>query len=66
MATVRLGVCPHCGKERELAYLKFGVIQATLCVYCLKRYLDESVIPRLKNNNDTSTDKVMIGESDNG
>ena len=40
MATIKTGCCPSCGKERELAFVKFGVIQATMCPYCLHKYLD--------------------------
>ena len=62
MATVKTGVCPSCGKERELAYFQFGVIKSTMCVHCLKRYLDSAVIPRLIKNNNTDDDRVLIGE----
>lgn len=62
MATVKTGVCPSCAKERELAYFQFGVIKCTLCVHCLKRYLDSAVIPRLIKNNNTDDDRVLIGE----
>ena len=62
MATIKVGVCPSCGKERELAYFQFGVIKTTLCVYCLKKYLDNAVIPRLSRNNDTSDDNCLIGD----
>lgn len=62
MATIKVGVCPSCGKERELAYFQFGVIKTTLCVYCLKKYLDNAVIPRLTRNNDTSDDDCLIGD----
>lgn len=62
MANIKLGVCPSCGKERELAYVKFGVIQATMCPYCLYKYLDCYVIPRLRVNNDKSTDKSLLSE----
>lgn len=60
MATIKTGVCPSCGKDRELAYFKFGVIQTTLCVYCLKRYLDSAVIPRLVKNSDTTDDNTLL------
>ena len=64
MANIKTGVCPACGKDRELAFFKFGVIQTTLCVYCLKRYLDISVIPRLIKNSDPSDDvSFIIGNS---
>lgn len=63
MANIKTGVCPTCGKERELAYIKFGVIQSTMCVYCLSKYLDKFIIPRLRNNNDESTDKCLINEN---
>ena len=61
MANIKTGVCPTCGKERELAYIKFGVIQSTMCVYCLSKYLDKCIIPRLRTNNDETTDKCQIG-----
>lgn len=64
MATVKTGICPCCGKERELAYFQLGVIKSTMCVYCLKKYLEVSVIPVLNRNNDTSTDNCLIGSRD--
>lgn len=60
MANIKTGVCPTCGKERELAYIKFGVIQSTMCVYCLSKYLDQCIIPRLRKNNDETTDRPLI------
>lgn len=57
---IKNGCCPCCGKERELAFFNFGVIKSTMCVYCLKKYLDKAVIPRLEVNNDTSTDRCII------
>lgn len=66
MATVKTGVCPSCGKDRELAYFQFGIIKTTLCVYCLKRYLDTAVIPRLVKNSKTDDDNVLIGSVLNG
>lgn len=65
MATIKTGVCPSCGKERELAYIKFGIIQATMCPFCLHRYLEKCILPRLTKNNDTSNDTCLIvGDSD--
>ena len=61
MATIKTGVCPSCGKDRELAYFQFGNIKSTMCVHCLKRYLDIAVIPRLVKNNDTKDDNCLIG-----
>lgn len=61
MATVKTGVCPSCGKDRELAYFQFGVIKSTICVHCLKRYLDSAVIPRLLKNNNIDDDECLIG-----
>ena len=60
MATVKTGVCPCCGKDRELAYFQFGVIKTTMCIYCIKRYIDSAVIPHLKMNNSTDDDKCLI------
>ena len=60
MATVKTGVCPSCGKDRELVYFQFGIIKSTMCVYCLKRYLDSAVIPRLLKNNNTDDDECLI------
>ena len=60
MANVKIGVCPSCGKERELAYIKLGIIQSTMCPYCLHKYLERCVIPRLQLNNDESTDNCQI------
>lgn len=65
MAIVKTGVCPSCGKDRELAYFQFGIIKSTLCVYCLKRYLDSSVIPRLLKNNNPDSDECLIGGFEN-
>lgn len=62
MANIKTGVCPSCGKERELAYIKFGVIQSTMCPYCLSKYLDICILPRLRKNNDDTTDKCQIDE----
>ena len=64
MATVKTGVCPSCGKDRELAYFQFGIVKATMCVHCLKRYIDNAVIPRLLKNQNPDTDRVLIGDSD--
>lgn len=61
MANIKSGVCPSCGKERELAYFQFGIIKSTMCVHCLNRYLEKCVIPRLLKNNNTSDDDYMIG-----
>lgn len=66
MATVKTGVCPSCGKDRELAYFQFGVIKCTLCVHCLKRYIDMAVIPRLVKNQSTDDDNCLIGRVENG
>lgn len=63
MANIKTVVCPTCGKERELAYIKFGVIQATMCIYCLEKYLSVSIIPRLQKNNRTDDDKCTITSS---
>ena len=60
MANLKVGICPSCGKERQLSLFKFGVIQSTMCPYCLYAYLGKCVIPRLSKNNDTSDDKPMI------
>jgi hypothetical protein len=57
---IKNGVCPCCGKDRELAYFQFGVIKSTMCVYCLQKYLEKAVIPRLAVNNDTSSDNCVI------
>lgn len=65
MATVKTGVCPSCGKERELAFFQFGIIKSTMCVYCLKRYLDLAVIPRLVKNSKTDDDECLIGDYTN-
>ena len=60
MANIKIGLCPSCGKERQLSAFKFGVIQSTMCPYCLYAYLGRCVLPRLKQNNDISDDKAMI------
>lgn len=66
MATIKTGVCPSCGKDRELAYFQFGIVKSTMCVHCLKRYLDQAVIPRLLKNNNPDDDVCMIGVVENG
>lgn len=60
MANIKTGICPSCGKDRELAFFKFGVIQSTLCVYCLKKYLEFAVIPRLIKNNNSNDDECLL------
>lgn len=60
MASIKVGICPTCGKERELAYIKFGVIQATMCVFCLEKYLKSCIIPRLQSNNRSDDDRCQI------
>jgi hypothetical protein len=60
MANVKTGICPTCGNERELAYIKFGVIQATMCPFCLHKYLEICILPRIQRNNDPSNDKCQI------
>lgn len=64
MAKINVGICPSCGKERELAYIQFGIIKSTMCVYCLKKYLEKCVIPRLEKNNNSSDDLCQIGGDD--
>lgn len=66
MATIKTGVCPSCGKDRELAFFQFGIVKATMCVHCLKRYLDQAVIPRLLKNNNPDDDVCMISGVENG
>lgn len=63
MSNVKKGLCPSCGKERELAYIKFGIIQATMCPYCLSKYLDKCILPLLRKNNDETTDRTQIGDT---
>ncbi len=60
MGNIKKGICPVCGKERELAYFQFGVIKTTACCYCLERYLTSFVIPRLTYNNDDSSDVTLL------
>ena len=64
MANLKVGLCPSCGKERQLAYFKFGVVQATMCPFCMSAYLDRCVLPRLKSNNDMSQSMIMSGGSE--
>lgn len=59
MSVLKSGICPCCFKARELAFFQFGCVKVTMCVYCIKRYLDSSVIPNLNYNNDTSTDSTL-------
>ncbi len=61
MARVNKGLCPSCFKEREVATFKFGIINTTMCVYCLKRYLSDCVIPMLELNNRTCDDNIIAG-----
>lgn len=61
MATIKRGICPCCGKDRELAYFQFGIVKVTMCVYCINHYLDKSVIPHLVLNNSVSiNDKEAV------
>lgn len=60
MGNVKKGFCPTCGKHRELMYIKFGVVQATMCPYCLHKYLENCVIPVLVKNNDENNDTCQI------
>lgn len=65
MASIKKGICPSCGKDRELAFFQLGVIKSTMCVYCLERYLKNCVIPLMNNNNTVSENETMIsGGSD--
>ena len=66
MANVKVGICPSCGKQRELSYFQFGVIKTTLCIHCLKRYIDNAVIPRMLKNNDPDSDQCLIVGVENG
>lgn len=66
MSNVKEGICPSCTKERPLAVFHFGVIKTTICIHCLKRYLDQAVIPRMLKNNRTDDDEsCMIGLVEN-
>lgn len=65
MASIKKGICPSCGKDRELAFFQLGVIKSTMCVHCLERYLKNCVIPLMINNNSVSENESMIsGDSD--
>lgn len=59
MAKIDKGLCPSCFKERELALFKFGVINTTMCPYCISRYLLGVVIPILDKNNNTRDDNLI-------
>jgi hypothetical protein len=63
MANIKTGLCPSCGKDRELAYIKFGVIQSTMCPFCLSKYLERCILPRLRKSNDESSDNCQIESS---
>lgn len=54
MAQIKKGICPSCGNNRELAYFKLGIVQSTMCVYCMERYLSRFIIPQLTKDNDVS------------
>lgn len=60
MSIVKTGCCPTCGKDKQLCYIKFGVIQATMCPVCLHKYLEVCIIPRVKDLYDTSADDCQI------
>lgn len=60
MSTIKTGFCPSCGKDRELAFFQFGVIKSTMCVFCLKRYLEDIVIPHLAKSYDISDEQSVI------
>lgn len=65
MAKIDVGICPSCGKERQLSFFQFGVIKSTMCVYCLNGYLEKCVIPAMNRNNDTASDKNILEDSYN-
>lgn len=65
MATIKKGICPSCGKNRELSYFQFGIVKSTMCVHCLKRYLDLCVIPQFLENNKIDNDECFIGVVEN-
>lgn len=59
MARINKGCCPSCFKDRELLTLQFGIIRATMCVYCLDRYLSQCVIPMIEKNNNIHDDNYI-------
>lgn len=59
MARIEKGFCPSCLKQREISEFKFGVIRATLCTFCLERYLSTVVNPTLIKNSQTSDDNLL-------
>lgn len=62
MSTIKIGVCPFCLQEKQLAYFQFGVIKSTMCVYCLQRYIDKAIIPNMLKASTSET--IMIGADD--
>lgn len=59
MSSIKIGVCPFCFQDKQLAYFQFGVIKSTMCVYCLQRYLDKAVIPNMVKA--STEDTILIG-----
>lgn len=65
MARIDKAICPSCLKKREICEFKFGIIRATLCTFCLERYLHLNVNPTLERQNLTSDDNLIEGGVEN-
>ena len=63
MARIDKATCPSCLKNREICDFKFGIIRASLCTFCLERYLHTSVNPMLLKQN-LSVDENLIEDSE--
>lgn len=63
MARIDKATCPSCLKNREICDFKFGIIRASLCTFCLERYLHTSVNPMLLKQN-LSVDENFIGDTE--
>lgn len=59
MSSIKIGVCPFCLEDKQLAFFQFGVVKSTMCVYCLKRYIDKAVIPNMVKS--SVEDTILIG-----
>lgn len=64
MARIDKATCPSCLKNREICDFKFGIIRASLCTFCLERYLHTSVNPMLIRQN-LADDENLLEDSDN-
>ncbi len=64
MARIDKAICPSCLQEREICDFRFGIIRASLCTFCLERYLHKTVNPMLLKQNNRENDNLI--EEDRG